>query len=334
LKSRLVLGSRGSALALAQVKLVREALLRSHPGLEVEVKIITTSGDRRQDAAARHRQSPDWPSEETDPAGLKGLFTKEIQEALLTGSIDAAVHSLKDLPGATPPSLIVAAVLPRADPSDLLISPLRPSSFILHPSSFALPPGARIGTSSVRRRRQLLWLRSDLQIVDLRGNVPTRLQKLTSLSLDAIVLARAGIERLGYTISGDRLECDAGAFQATPLDILPAIGQGVIGLESRREDTAALALLSSIDHLPTHTCIRVERELLRLLDGDCRLPVAARVTLLDSATLQAAAIVFPADESLPPAQAQATSPASVPESLAQTLFQQLSPESFPKKNPR
>jgi hydroxymethylbilane synthase len=326
-KSRLVLGSRGSALALAQVKLVREALLRSHPGLEVEVKIITTSGDRRQDAAARHRQSPDWPSEETDPAGLKGLFTKEIQDALLDGSIDAAIHSLKDLPGVTPPELVLAAVLPRADPSDLLISPL-------HPNLDALPPAARIGTGSVRRRRQLLWLRRDIEIVELRGNVPTRLRKLATGSLNAIVLARAGLDRLCYTLSGNRLDCEAGSFHAKPLDILPAIGQGVIGLECRGEDAPVLDILSTIDHAPTHTCVRVERELLRFLNGDCRLPVAARVTLENPFTLRATAIVFPEDEWSPPAQAQATGPASDPESLAQAIFKQLTSGSFSKENPR
>jgi hydroxymethylbilane synthase len=304
--SRLVLGSRGSALALAQVQLVREALRHSHPSLEIEVKIITTSGDRRQEVRAG----------EGGPAGLKGLFTKEIQDALLNGSIDAAVHSLKDLPGVTPDSLGLAAVLPRADTSDLLISPV-------HSSLDSLLPGARLGTSSIRRRRQIEWLRTGLEITELRGNVPTRLQKLTTIPLDAIVLARAGLDRLGYSISGDRLECDAGTFHATPLDMLPAIGQGAIGLETRRDDTGTVAILCSIDHIPTHTCIRVERELLRLLDGDCRLPVGARATLDDSDTLHAAAIVFQEDGS-PPAQAHSTGPASAPESLALLLFDQIS----------
>jgi hydroxymethylbilane synthase len=305
--ARLVLGSRGSALALAQVCLVQDALLRAHPDLAIEVKVITTSGDRRQDVRAG----------EGSAAGLKGLFTKEIQDALLDRSIDAAVHSLKDLPGITPPALGLAAVLPRADPSDILLSPV-------HANLDALPPGARIGTGSIRRSRQLRWLRPGIEIVELRGNVPTRLQKLTSLSLDAIVLARAGLDRLGYSISAGRLRCDAGSFHAAPLDILPAIGQGAIGVETRRDDTSTRGLLSAIDHIPTHTCIRVERELLRLLDGDCRLPVAALATLDDSATLHARALVFPDDETSPPAQAQATGPAFTPESVALTLFHQLS----------
>ena len=299
---RLVLGSRGSALALAQVRLVHDALRAAHPHLEIEVKTITTSGDRRQEPGAG--QGSD--------AGLKGLFTKEIQEALLDGSIHAAVHSLKDLPGITPSSLGLAAVLPRADPSDLLIS----RAFT---DLAGLPPGARIGTGSVRRRRQLLWMRPGLEIVGLRGNVPTRLEKLAALSLDAIVLARAGLDRLGLSLSG-------GPFHATPLDILPAIGQGVIAIETRLDDSPTRAILSAIDHRPTHTCIRVERELLRLLAGDCRLPVAALATL-DASLLTASAILFPESEALPPLQARATAPASAPEALARLLFTQLRPQS-------
>jgi len=305
--SRLVLGSRGSALALAQVRIVQEALRLSHPDLSIELKILATSGDRRQDLRAG----------EGSPAGLKGLFTKEIQDALLDGSIDAAVHSLKDLPGITPPALGLAAVLPRADTSDLLIS-------ALHANLDSLPLGARIGTGSVRRRRQLQWLRPGLDVIDLRGNVPTRLQKLTALSLDAIVLARAGLDRLGYSIAGGLLDCHAGSFHVTPLDILPAIGQGAIGIETRWADASTRAILSTIDHLPTHACIRVERELLRLLDGDCRLPVAARATLDDSAILHADALVFPDDDASPPAQAHATGPASDPEAVAVLLFNGLS----------
>ena len=306
--SHLILGSRGSVLALAQVAIVKGALATFNPSLEIEVKIITTSGDRRQEVKAG----------EGSDAGLKGLFTKEIQDALLNGSIHAAVHSLKDLPGITPPSLGLAAVLPRADTSDLLISRDAAGPATLD----ALSPGARLGTGSVRRRRQIEWLRPGLEIVDLRGNVPTRLKKLTDPSLDAIVLARAGLDRLGYAISGGILHCDAGSFRVTPLDILPAIGQGAIGIETRRDDANTRSIFSPIDHLPTHTCIRVERELLRLLEGDCRLPVGARVTLDDSATLHAEAIVF-RDDAPQPAQARATGPASAPEELAGRLFEQL-----------
>jgi len=301
----LILGSRGSDLALAQVQLVRDALLRAHPALSIDVKIITTSGDRRQELKAG----------EGSNAGLKGLFTKEIQDALLAGSIDAAIHSLKDLPGITPAGLEVTAVLERADPSDILLS--RDS-----PGLASLRPGARVGTGSVRRGRQLKWLRPDLEILDLRGNVPTRLEKLAAQPLDAIVLARAGLERLGHTISAGILS-GPHHFHAMALDILPAIGQGAIGIEIHAGNTNARALFAPIDHEITHNCIRVERALLRLLDGDCRLPVAARVTQSGS-LLHAQALVFPDDETLPPAQARSTGPASAPESLAQTLFLQIS----------
>jgi hydroxymethylbilane synthase len=308
--ARLVLGSRGSALALAQVRIVQDALLRFHPGLEIEVKIITTSGDRRQEVKAG----------EGSAAGLKGLFTKEIQDALLDGSVDAAVHSLKDLPGVTPDSLGLAAVLPRADTSDLLISKA-------HPSLTSLPDGARVGTGSVRRRRQLQWIRPGVDVVEIRGNVPTRLQK--ALGLDAIVLARAGLDRLGYSISSGTLQCDAGSFHASPLDILPAIGQGAIGIETRQEDGAARELLAAIDHLPTHVCIRAERELLRLLDGDCKLPVAARATLDEAGQIHAEAIVFPDSEAEMPAHAKGSG--TDPEAVALNLFNQL--KMIPSSNP-
>jgi hydroxymethylbilane synthase len=246
---------------------------------------------------------------------LKGLFTKEIQDALLSGTIDAAVHSLKDLPGVTPASLGLAAVLPRADASDLLIS-------TVHAGLESLANGARIGTGSVRRQRQIEWLRPGLEVVGLRGNVPTRLAKLTALSLDAIILAHAGLERLGYGLAHGRLHCDAGDFHASKLAILPAIGQGAIGLEIRRDDDATRAIVRAIDDAPSHTCIRVERELLRLLNGDCRLPVGARATLDGSGILHAEAIVF--HDASPPARAAASGPATDPEALAHDLFQKLS----------
>ena len=301
---RIVLGSRGSALAIEQARLAREALAGAQPGLEVALKVITTSGDRRQEARAG----------DGGAAGLKGLFTKEIQEALLAGEIDAAVHSLKDLPGITPPELGIAAVLPRADTADVLIC--REARGLA-----GLRDGARVGTGSVRRRRQLAWLRRGLELVELRGNVPTRLEKLAGL--DGIVLARAGLVRLGYRFAGGALECDAGRFPLEALDILPAIGQGAIGIETRVDDEDVNGMMKAIDHEETHACVRVERELLRLLDGDCRLPVGARATLRGS-MIEAAAIVFPEDESKPPAEARATGAASDPGGIAGRLFEQLS----------
>jgi len=297
-----ILGSRGSALALAQVELVKAALLAAHPGLRIEVKIVTTSGDRRGDVR---------PGEVMEGAGLKGMFTKEIQDALLCGEIDAAIHSLKDLPGQTPAELCLAAVLPRADVRDVLISKTPRGIF----------PGARIGTGSVRRRHQLAWKYPETVLADLRGNVPTRLRKLAeSDSLDAIVLARAGLARLGYSMTGGLLECEAGHFHLCEIDMLPAIGQGAIGIEIRAADGRGRDLFASVDHAPTHLCIRAERELLRLLDGDCQLPVGMRIELRGG-EIFASAIVFHAD-ARPPAQAEATG--TEPEALAFRLFQMLS----------
>ena len=291
-----ILGTRGSDLALAQVELVFQALIPAVPELLIEVKRITTSGDRRQDARVG----------EVSGAGLKGLFTKEIQDALLSGEIDAAVHSAKDIPGQVPPGLSIAAVLPRAETADLLITKKA--------CSFAqLPPGARIATSSVRRRQQLLWLRPDLQIEEMRGNVPTRLNKLReSETLDGIVLARAGIDRLSISLEG--------LFSET-LDTLPAIGQGAVALEIRTDDAATRALLEKINHQPTFIRLAAERELLRLLDGDCRLPVGAQ-TELDGDLLRMKAVVF-SEDGVPPKTAEAEGPASAPEALAARIFERL-----------
>lgn len=303
----LILGTRGSALALAQVELVKAALGAARPGIEIEVKIITTSGDARPETGAG----------EGSPAGLKGLFTKELQEALLAGSIDAAVHSVKDLPGITPAELGLAAVLPRAGTGDLLVSrgPKGPAGLE------SLPHGARIGTGSVRRRRQLLALKPGVEVVPLRGNVPTRLLKLAGL--DAIVLARAGLDRLGCTFADGLLAGPAGFYPAAPLPILPAIGQGAIGLETRLDDGRTRALLAAIDHGPSHACIRVERALLRLLEGDCSLPVAALATIHEG-RIEARAILFPPDEAAPPRNAAASGPAEAdPAFIAAELHRQL-----------
>jgi hydroxymethylbilane synthase len=291
-----VLGSRGSALALAQVDLVKAALREAAPDLEIEVRIITTSGDKRQDFSGEYDSG----------AGVKGLFTREIEHALLEGAIDAAVHSCKDLPGHLPAGLTVSAVLPRADTADVFIGRFKFSE---------LPPGAPVGTSSVRRRRQLLWLRPGLVIREMRGNVPTRVEKLrASEDLAGILLARAGLDRLGL---------DTEAWQVEKIPILPAIGQGAVALECRAGDEEVVSLLSRINHAPTFTCIRAERELLRLLNGDCHLPVGV-ATMLDSGTLTMQTIIFGA-ENTPPKEGSAIGPAVAPEALAAALFHQIQP---------
>lgn len=291
-----ILGTRGSELALAQVELVFQALIPAVPDLLVEVKRITTTGDRRQDLRVGH----------VSDAGLKGLFTKEIQEALLTGQIDAAVHSAKDIPGQVPEGLSICAALERADTADVLISK--------KPCSFAeLPPGARIATSSVRRRNQLLWMRPDLEIEEMRGNVPTRLNKLREFeSLDGIVLARAGLDRLGISLDG---------FHVERLNTLPAIGQGAVALEIRSNDEKTRSLLEKINHRPTFIRLAAERELLRLLDGDCRLPVAAE-THLEGDRLRMKAMVF-TEAGVPPKIGEAEGDANAPEELAGRIFEQV-----------
>lgn len=295
MKRALVLGTRGSALALAQVTLLQNALRAADADLRIEVKKIATSGDRRAEFAD---------VKETG-AGVKGLFTKEIEQALLDGAIDVAVHSCKDLPGHIAGGLEVRAVLEREETADVFIS--RESKFD------GLREGAAVATGSVRRKRQLAWLRPDLAIEEMRGNVPTRVEKLrVSKTLSGIVLARAGLLRLGLDLTG---------FYVDALPILPAIGQGAIALECREEDSAVAPLLSRINHAPTFTRIRAEREFLRLLDGDCNLPVGA-VTTLDGALLSMQAVVFGA-EGEPPRAGSVSGPADAPEELAGELFQNI-----------
>lgn len=292
----MILGTRGSELALAQVELVLQALAPTLANILVEVKRIVTTGDRRQDLKVG----------EVSGAGLKGLFTKEIQEALYSREIDAAVHSAKDIPGQVSEGLSVCAVLEREDTSDVLISKSA--------CSFAeLPLGARIATSSVRRRRQLLWLRPDLQIREMRGNVPTRLKKLSeSETLDGIVLARAGLNRLKILLE---------SFFVERLNTMPAIGQGAVALEIRSDNHLTRSILEKINHRETFIRIAAERELLRLLDGDCRLPVGAE-TQLEGDLLRMKAVVF-GEEGYPPRIGEAEGSASAPEALAARIFEQI-----------
>jgi hydroxymethylbilane synthase len=302
-----VLGTRGSALALAQAELVKQALHNVQPDLSVETRIITTSGDRNQQVIGA----------KISGAGLKGMFTREIEAALLSGEIDAAVHSLKDLPGQLPPELEVIAVLERADTGDVLISK--------NAASFEqLPRGAWVGTNSVRRRKQLLWMRPDLVIEEIRGNVPTRLRKLCDNDqLEGVVLAQAGLQRLGFTPNeAGELKFENAHFKTDVLQMLPAIGQGAIALEARKNDERTRAILSAINHAPTFLCIRAERELLRLLDGDCNLPVGVKTTLVEQSQMRIQTILF-SDGNESPRTSETEGDAFAPEILAQRLFKQL-----------
>lgn len=288
----LILGSRGSALALAQVGLTKSALAMAHPDLDVTLKIITTSGDRgaKPDAVA----------------GVKGLFTREIEEALLAGTIDVAVHSMKDLPGQMPDDLKVVAVLERAPVRDVLI--------------WKNPGGLRVATSSIRRKRHLQFLRPELHISEIRGNVPTRIKKLLeNPELDGIVLAEAGLRRLGFFKDG-MVEMESVRLEAEPLDTLPAIGQGAVALQARSDDARVSALLEAINHQPTFTCVRAERELLRLLNGDCNLPVGT-ATRLENGHLEMKALLF--TEKPEPLSAEASGSANAPEEVARQVFERL-----------
>jgi hydroxymethylbilane synthase len=259
----LVIGSRGSALALWQSRAVAAQLEREHPGLSCRIEIIKTTGDVMRDASL------------VAIAG-KGVFTKEIEDAMLDGRVDVAVHSLKDLPTTLPDGLALAAITEREDPRDALIA--RPGIA----SADDLPLGARVGTSSPRRRVQLLAWRPDLELVELRGNVDTRIRKIETDGLDAIVLACAGLRRLGLA---DRI--------TTPLAtsvVLPAVGQGALGIETREDDRTTRDIVGVLDHRDTAAACRAERTFLAALGGGCAVPIAAFGTVDGSALRLEAAI--------------------------------------------
>ena len=282
-----VLGTRGSTLALIQAGLAAEAL-RAAAGMAVKIEIIRTEGD--ESIFSRDRR-----------AGRKGLFTSELERALMERRVDLAVHSAKDLPSELRPGSAIAAVLPRGPVEDLLItkSPMRLES---------LPPSATIATSSVRRRREARWRRSDVRFVDLRGNVPTRLRKFVASDWDAIILARAGLERLSF--SAPSFEFEGQEFFAellSPQQFVPSGGQGIIALQTRAESTA---IASAVDHAPTHFCLRAEREFLRLLQGDCDLPVGA-LALSVNGQIELSAQLFTEQAEPKMAFASGTDPARV-----------------------
>ncbi len=241
----LKLGSRGSKLALWQADFVASQLTRIVPDLNIEVKVIKTKGDKILDVALSR-------------IGDKGLFTREIEKELLDGSIDMAIHSMKDLPSQLSPGLCIAAVLERENPGDVLIS-RQGYKF------YDLPQGAVIGTSSLRRISQIRALRPDIILVDMRGNVETRIRKMYEQELDGIVLAYAGVKRLGFENKiSDFLPHEV---------ILPAVGQGAIAIEVRQGDTTNLELAGSINHEPTDWATQTERSFLRVLEGGCQVPI-------------------------------------------------------------
>jgi len=292
----IVLGTRGSDLALAQARLVEQALRAAWPELEVTTEIIRTSGDEsvRRGAVTDRR------------AGRKGMFTREIEKQLLVRRIDLAVHSAKDLPSERMEDLEICAALPRGQTGDVLIT-----KEDLSLTSF--PQGATIATGSVRRQHQLRWKRPDLKVVDLHGNVPTRLRKLDENDdWSGIVLARVGLERLGLKAKMENLSEE---------DFVPAGGQGVIALQIRRNDERMLRLARAISDQPTLLCLRAEREFLRLLEGDCDSPVGVHATMTNE-KLRLQAQVF-AEGTLTPQAGAVTGESAQPEKLAAALMEKL-----------
>ena len=269
-RSPLRIGTRGSPLALIQARMVRDALAARHADLAadgaIEIVPVVTTGDRVQDRTLTE-------------IGGKGLFTREIEDGLSAGTLDLAVHSMKDMPTRLPNGLLIDAFLPRADARDALIAP-----GIARIAD--LPQGAIVGTAALRRMAQLLHRRPDLVIVPFRGNVGTRLRKLREGQANATLLAMAGLGRLD--------QADAG----TPIpvtEMLPAVGQGAICVECRENDTRLREMLAMIDDRPTGQCIRAEHALLEVLDGSCRTPIAGHATLQADGTLALAALIATPD---------------------------------------
>lgn len=265
------IGTRGSALALAQARMVRALLIQAHPELAspdaVQITIIRTTGDAVTDRTLA-------------AIGGKGLFTKEIEDALIDGRIDLAVHSMKDVATWLPDGLTIDCFLEREDPRDAFFSDKADGLM-------SLPPGAVVGTASLRRQAQILRARPDLSIVPIRGNVDTRLAKLAAGTVDATLLATAGLKRLGQA---DKIT------QILPPDVmLPAVAQGAIGLERRTDDARVAAYLKPLDHAATRIRVAAERALLATLDGSCKTPIAALAEFDAAGTLHLRCLIVSPD---------------------------------------
>ncbi len=265
----IIIGTRGSDLALWQANYIKDRLRTSLPNTQFEIKIIRTTGDQLQDVAL-------------SKIGDKGLFTRQIETELFEGKIDFAVHSLKDLQTVQPDGLIIGAVCQRERPNDVLISKK-------YRSIAELPQGAEVATGSLRRRSQLLNLRPDLSIVDIRGNVPTRLEKFAESELDGMILAYAGLHRL---------KLDDGFSHLIPTEtMLPAVGQGAVAVEVRAGDQIVLEMATRLNDETTHTCVTAERAFLRRLEGGCQVPIGA-LALVAGGTLKLDGLVGSLDGSV------------------------------------
>jgi hydroxymethylbilane synthase len=287
------IGTRGSAMALYQANLVRDRLIAAHPSLAapgmVELTVIRTTGDRVQNRLLAE-------------IGGKGLFTKEIEEALNDRRIDVAVHSLKDMETVLPPGLAIACVLPRDDPRDALVS--RDGHGL-----DALPRGAKIGTASLRRRAQLLRHRGDFDIQPIRGNIDTRLNKLGAGEVEGLVVALSGLRRLGK---------EAAVSEIIPVDImLPAVAQGALAIEARADDAEARGILAPLHDAASAACVRAERAMLAALDGSCRTPIAGYAELTGERLRLRAVLLSP--DGGAERRAEGAGPASDPEALGREI---------------
>lgn len=307
----IILGTRGSELALTQTAMVTRLLQERYPALNIERKIIATAGDKRPDL-----RFIDF--SKGDNAVLdKGIFIKELEIALEEGEIDAAVHSLKDVPSDLSKLFKLPAILAREVVEDVLVT--------REPHTLdTLPQGARVGTSSVRRARQLKWLRPDVEIVEIRGNVGTRVKKvLGDQPLDAVMLAAAGLVRLGLLNAAlSRIHLEGHTVYASVLDaekFLPAAGQGAIAIETRANDLRVAGLLSAINHSETQARVSAEREFLRLLGAGCQTPVGARTWITGSRLHMAVRVFSEHDVSAPPFETAHDSSIHTPQALATEL---------------
>jgi hydroxymethylbilane synthase len=306
--ARIVIGTRGSDLARTQTGMVARELLAKESGIEIEIKVIRTRGDegRRPVAALAGGE-----------AGRKGLFTQEIERALVAAEIDLAVHSAKDLPSVLAPGTGIVAVLPRAPVDDVLVA-TTPCDLR------SLPADGIVATGSVRRKHQLRWKRPDLEIVDLYGNVPTRLRKLSQDQWHGIILARAGLERLGLNIAAQRIRFEKSEFPIAVLPrevFLPAGGQGIIAVQGRSSDDRLKGLLERINHMATRSCLMAEREFLRLLHADCNQPVGV-LAVMDRKMMIVRAQIFDPGATTPN-EGVIEGPSDQPEELAEELIRQI-----------
>ena len=302
---KVVIGTRGSELALRQTGLVVDALQSRWADLKFEIKVITTRGDNEKTAIADIR------------AGRKGLFTGAIERALVRKKIDLAVHSAKDLPSTLAPKTEIGAVLPRAGIDDVLVATSQCDLESLAIDGF-------VATGSVRRKHQLRWRRPDLEIVDLRGNVPTRLQKLATGQWHAIILAQAGLERLGLKPDRSRIGFESSEFFTSilPRDIfVPAGGQGIVAMQIRSDDEPLRELVKATNHFDTRLSLRAEREFLRLLHVDCNQPVGVLATM-DGAAMTIRAQIFDIGATVP-REALVGGASEDAEKLAAQLFEKI-----------